>query len=444
MKRSWSAQKQEQERLRHCFSPTTGPMAAGYPAQPHLHPIESAAEQAGREDQSRATPMYALVSTNARQPESSSSVRNSSYVSKTLPSMPNRPTHPGVSRSFSNQSEQGVYSSHSETPLLNSFSPPIPTLSSVSIPLNPLQPTISAQSHTQSVQSLSSDTHPGFSITSHAHSHLISPTLENTSSSSRIRPPQNITLPRRPTSGSARALSNRLSGSSPLYSPIFPLVFQLALDLSLLRYHSLLARFHHLIYPLLYFAHIPVTLFLDYNVIYALTRIAVHPYAADARDSSAGYIAGQPRANLWWIALGFHALSTLVWLIGVVLIHDVYYSYIRRWNQGERTEPGTETLGLILIMRDRPSADNGCIPVCSCLQSDLHTVLRILLLLVGDGVMRVWSQADSAVCRWRLRLGAFNGIGTVPGSKRQGLTELCYHYMQSKSADRLVSRLVRC
>ncbi|CBQ68151.1 conserved hypothetical protein [Sporisorium reilianum SRZ2] len=87
-----------------------------------------------------------------------------------------------------------------------------------------------------------------------------------------------------------------------------------------LRLSSRLARMHHTVLPLLTYAHIPATLFLDYNVLFALTQIALHPDNAQMGIRTA-----------WWIALGIYAGCVLIWLLGVVVLYEGFWSFRRRW-----------------------------------------------------------------------------------------------------------------
>lgn len=87
-----------------------------------------------------------------------------------------------------------------------------------------------------------------------------------------------------------------------------------------LRLSSRLARMHHTILPLLTYAHIPATLFLDYNVLFALTQIVLHPDNTQTGIRTA-----------WWIALGIYAGCVLFWLVGVVILYEGFWSFRRRW-----------------------------------------------------------------------------------------------------------------
>lgn len=83
---------------------------------------------------------------------------------------------------------------------------------------------------------------------------------------------------------------------------------------------SRLARVHHTVLPLLTYAHIPITLFLDFNVVFALAQIALHPDNVQSGTRAA-----------WWIALGIYNACILIWLLGVVVVYEGFWSFARRW-----------------------------------------------------------------------------------------------------------------
>jgi hypothetical protein len=45
--------------------------------------------------------------------------------------------------------------------------------------------------------------------------------------------------------------------------------------------------------------------------------------------------------------------------------------------------------------------------------------------------------------RWRIRLGAFTGIGSIPANSKNGIIELCYSCMQSKLAPQYLHLRIR-
>lgn len=267
---------------------------------------------------------------------------------------------------------QSPTSPHSETPLL------LPLLSQhrntqdgspSSLPRSGTSHTRLTHSHSYSLHSVvsSCDTATQYhSNTSHTHLRLL-PIRSNSSTVSkgqqpsttasdntvvpalsRSSPPKHITTspdhgrstsPRQSRTGNRSSfLAGPSNLTSPAFSPIFPLVFQPSLELSILRFASPFARLHFLVSPLLLFAHIPVTLFLDYNVLYALAQIALHPTPSNIPAGNPN-ISGQPRAIPYWIALGFYAASTLIWLIALVIIYEVWYSYFRTWRKHASSYP---------------------------------------------------------------------------------------------------------
>lgn len=140
-------------------------------------------------------------------------------------------------------------------------------------------------------------------------------------------------LRRSPSRGTRYQAREMSSSSAPQLSPMVPLLFQPDLPLEMVTYTNCLARIVHTLYPLFYHSHVLVTLFLDFNVLYALVQVASHP-SPEGADIPAGTgitIAGTPRVNPWWIALAFYALSTCSWFIVVFLIHDTYLFYHKVW-----------------------------------------------------------------------------------------------------------------
>ncbi|KAN0060188.1 hypothetical protein ACQY0O_007516 [Thecaphora frezii] len=87
-----------------------------------------------------------------------------------------------------------------------------------------------------------------------------------------------------------------------------------------LRRRSVRSRIHHLLLPLLAFAHVPATLFLDFNAIFVLVQVALHPDANQAGVRTA-----------WWVATGVYGACSVCWFVGVVVIYEVLWQYARRW-----------------------------------------------------------------------------------------------------------------
>ena len=121
----------------------------------------------------------------------------------------------------------------------------------------------------------------------------------------------------------------RLAASSHLQ----PLVFQPSLDLRPICYKSLLVRALYYISPFCYLAKIVVILFLDYTALYALAQIAKHP--GPEAGPAYSHISGRPLADPWWIVFGFYAAASAIWLLGVVLIYEIYSGYFVVWRSSK-------------------------------------------------------------------------------------------------------------
>jgi len=83
---------------------------------------------------------------------------------------------------------------------------------------------------------------------------------------------------------------------------------------------SFLAKAHHLFLPFISFAHVPATLFLDFNALYAVAQLAVH---------------GDGNEVGWYIALGVYAASDLGWLLGIVVGVEGVRCLTRSWSKSE-------------------------------------------------------------------------------------------------------------
>jgi len=155
------------------------------------------------------------------------------------------------------------------------------------------------------------------------------PPLRYTPWASRSRPRSASTI--RFQSGVSESRQSRSRRySTPQLSPLMPLVFQPDLPLDVVAYIGRTARILHNLHPVFYFAHIPVTLFLDFTILYALVQIALHP-TTEGQAVNGGSIQGSPRINPWWIGVGIYALSTIIWFFVVFLIHDLYYCHFKVW-----------------------------------------------------------------------------------------------------------------
>ncbi|KAJ6510777.1 hypothetical protein C8R45DRAFT_1161753 [Mycena sanguinolenta] len=90
------------------------------------------------------------------------------------------------------------------------------------------------------------------------------------------------------------------------------------LHLELLRYPSPWMRLYFLAWPLLVFAHVPLQTFFDFNALFVLVQIALHP----AQNST---------GKNWSLAAAAYALCWALWLVGVVVMYEGVYCFVRRW-----------------------------------------------------------------------------------------------------------------
>ncbi|KAK0549032.1 hypothetical protein OC846_004255 [Tilletia horrida] len=92
------------------------------------------------------------------------------------------------------------------------------------------------------------------------------------------------------------------------------------------RYTSWTARLHHVLLPLFVYAHVPCTIFLDYNTIFVLAQVAAHP---ETDGGAVGNVSGG--SAVWWFALGIYALASLSWFFGVVVLYEGLLQYGAKW-----------------------------------------------------------------------------------------------------------------
>ncbi|PVF99342.1 hypothetical protein CPB86DRAFT_292115 [Serendipita vermifera] len=113
------------------------------------------------------------------------------------------------------------------------------------------------------------------------------------------------------------------------------------LNLSLLRSPSKFIRMRYLLQPVTYFAHVPIQLFFDFNVVYILVQITRYPTPlAPGVPNTSPYPA-------WLFALIAYLFATLLWLIGVVLIYEIAWCFWRRWR--------VKRPGMLGIFSSRPA-----------------------------------------------------------------------------------------
>lgn len=92
-----------------------------------------------------------------------------------------------------------------------------------------------------------------------------------------------------------------------------------------IRYSGWIPRLHHSLLLILVYAHVPATIFLDYNALYALIQVADNPDRASNSSSA------------WWIATGIYTFCDLIWFVIIIVVWEFVVEYRRRWHNSEST-----------------------------------------------------------------------------------------------------------
>ncbi|BGP10959.1 hypothetical protein JCM10049v2_006853 [Rhodotorula toruloides] len=106
------------------------------------------------------------------------------------------------------------------------------------------------------------------------------------------------------------------------------------MDWSMVEYGGWFPRLLHLLYPFAIFAHVPVTLFLDYNLIYILAQLALYPSVPPTQNLSARALVDVPTiqpSTGWWVALAVYSTCTFIWFFGVFIWRDLLCGFFARW-----------------------------------------------------------------------------------------------------------------
>lgn len=80
--------------------------------------------------------------------------------------------------------------------------------------------------------------------------------------------------------------------------------------------------------------HIPITLFLDYNHLYIISQLALSPALPTLLTPRALQVGKLDASTAWWIAIAIYALSTVIWLVGIVAVREFYGGYLKIWRFG--------------------------------------------------------------------------------------------------------------
>ncbi|KAF8057536.1 hypothetical protein FPV67DRAFT_1677321 [Lyophyllum atratum] len=95
------------------------------------------------------------------------------------------------------------------------------------------------------------------------------------------------------------------------------------LNLELLRNPLFKSRLYFYLYPILVFAHIPLQTFFDFNTVFILFQVSKFP------SPQAPGVPGSGRN--WALGAAAYIACWLVWIFIVFIVHDLVYSFARRW-----------------------------------------------------------------------------------------------------------------
>ncbi|GAA6018135.1 hypothetical protein JCM10207_006090 [Rhodosporidiobolus poonsookiae] len=111
---------------------------------------------------------------------------------------------------------------------------------------------------------------------------------------------------------------------------------------SLIDFEGWFPRLCHLVYPFFVFAHVPMTLFLDYNLLYLLIQLALSPALPSAalQNLATRALVSMPDiegSTGLWIAVGIYAACTAAWFFGVFLWRELGRGLFKQWGEGGKT-----------------------------------------------------------------------------------------------------------
>ncbi|KAH9847788.1 hypothetical protein C2E23DRAFT_741008 [Lenzites betulinus] len=96
-----------------------------------------------------------------------------------------------------------------------------------------------------------------------------------------------------------------------------------ALNLELLRHPSWKMRLFYYLFPVFVFAHVPLQTFFDFNAVFVLLLVAMHP------NPEAPGVPGSGRN--WALAAAAYIVCWFIWIVAVFVVYEVVYSFVRRW-----------------------------------------------------------------------------------------------------------------
>ncbi|EJD38358.1 hypothetical protein AURDEDRAFT_187758 [Auricularia subglabra TFB-10046 SS5] len=181
----------------------------------------------------------------------------------------------------------------------------------------------------------------------------------------------------------AATLSPTALANAPLLAVPRPRFNEPNLHIELLRNPSQLMRFFFWCNRFLAFAHLPFQTFFDFNAAFVLFQVAKHP------NPVAPGVPGSGRG--WAFAFAAYIACYFLWIIVVVILYEVLYSFYRRWR--------TKRPYMLSIYLSAPAFN----------QASMVSYNHFSFL-------------------WHIRLSAFSG---EESSKRDAAAETCYFYAQN-------------
>ncbi|KAK4048117.1 hypothetical protein OIV83_004987 [Microbotryomycetes sp. JL201] len=170
-----------------------------------------------------------------------------------------------------------------------------------------------------------------------------------------------------------------------------------------IEYRNFFARIIHALYPFFVIAHIPATLFLDYNVIYTLAQLAIYPTLPSTSVLLRRDVVDVPTlqtSTAYYVALGVYAGCTFLWLVVVVIWLDIVRGFVKPWSGGGRVPIGQ-------VYRSAAGFNYACM-----------------------------SKYERFCFMWRVRFAPFHKSGKVGSMVKDtrfsdGIADSCYWYAQN-------------
>ncbi|KAL5501121.1 hypothetical protein ACEPAH_9508 [Sanghuangporus vaninii] len=102
------------------------------------------------------------------------------------------------------------------------------------------------------------------------------------------------------------------------------------LDLGFLAPPSAWRRLQFILWPVWVYGLVVLQSYLDLNAIYCLVQLALHPTPATP-PSAASDNSNSSSSRNWALGASAYGVCWLIWIVGVVILYEVVYSWWRRW-----------------------------------------------------------------------------------------------------------------